>query len=46
MISRLIQLPLNDLQSEAFRIRKLHVGKELTFSVPGMVSYHHDALPS
>ena len=45
MISQLIQTPLNELQSKAFRIRKLQFGKELTFSVPGMVSYHDDALP-
>ena len=45
MISRLIQTPLNDLQSEAFRIRKVHFGNELTFSIPGTVSYHDDTLP-
>jgi uncharacterized radical SAM superfamily protein len=45
MISQLIQTPLEDLQSEAFRIRKAHFGNELTFSIPGMVSYHDDTLP-
>jgi len=45
MISRLIQTPLNDLQSEAFRIRKIHFGGELTFSIPGTVSYHDNTLP-
>jgi len=43
-IHRLIQLPLNDLQSEAFRIRKAHFGNELTFSIPGTVSYHDNTL--
>jgi len=45
MISQLIQLPLTDLQSEAFRIRKAHFSNELTFSIPGTVSYHDDTLP-
>ena len=44
MISQLIQLPLTDLQSEAFRIRKAHFSNELTFSIPGTVSYHDDTL--
>ena len=45
IISRLIQTPLNELQTEAFRLRKAHFGKELTFSIPGTVSYHDDTLP-
>src|SRR5512135_2130732 len=45
IISQLIQTPLGDLQSEAFRLRKIHFGNELTFSIPGMVSYHDDTLP-
>jgi len=45
MIDRLIQLPLADLQSEAFRIRKKHFGNELTFSIPGTVTYHDSTLP-
>jgi len=36
----LIERPLKELQSEAFRIRKTHFGNELTFSIPGTVSYH------
>ncbi|MGO8989630.1 MAG: radical SAM protein [bacterium] len=44
MIHQLIQLPLAELQSEAFRIRKNHFGKELTFSIPGTVAYHDRAL--
>jgi uncharacterized radical SAM superfamily protein len=40
MVHELIQLPLNDLQAEAFRIRKDRFGDELTFSIPGTVSYH------
>ena len=45
MINHLIQTPLKELQSEAFRIRKIHFGDELTFSIPGTVSYHDDTLP-
>jgi uncharacterized radical SAM superfamily protein len=43
MIHDLIQHPLNDLQSEAFRIRRAYFGNVLTFSIPGTVSYqdHH-----
>ncbi len=44
-IDSLIQLPLKDLQSEAFRIRKNRFGNELTFSIPGTVSYHDDTHP-
>ena len=40
MIQNLIQTPLKELQSEAFQIRKSHFGNELTFSIPGTVSYH------
>ncbi len=46
MLTQLIQTPLIDLQSEAFRLRKLHFGNELTFSIPGTVSYHDATLPS
>jgi uncharacterized radical SAM superfamily protein len=45
MINHLIQTPLKELQSEAFRIRKAHFGNELTLSIPGTVSYHDDTLP-
>ncbi len=45
MLTQLIQTPLNELQTEAFRIRKIHFGNELTFSIPGTVSYHDDTLP-
>ena len=45
-IDNLKQLPLHDLQSEAFRIRKIHFGNELSFSIPGTVSYHDITLPS
>lgn len=45
MIHHLIQTPLKDLQSEAFRIRKAHFGNELTFSIPGTVSYHDSTFP-
>ena len=43
-IHRLTQFPLNDLQSEAFRLRKAHFGNELAFSIPGTVHYHDDTL--
>jgi len=45
MIHQLIQLPLADLQSEAFKLRKAHFGNELTFSIPGTVTYHDSTLP-
>jgi uncharacterized radical SAM superfamily protein len=44
-IHQLKRLPLADLQSEAFRLRKANFGNELTFSIPGTVSYHDDTLP-
>jgi lipoyl synthase len=46
MIRELIQQPLHELQTEAFRIRTLHFGDQLTFAVPGMVSYQTADLPS
>jgi uncharacterized radical SAM superfamily protein len=45
-IQQLLKIPLNELQSEAFRTRKAHFGNELTFSIPGTVSYHDNTLPS
>jgi uncharacterized radical SAM superfamily protein len=45
MDRHLIETPLKELQTEAFRIRKIHFGDELTFSIPGTVSYHDDTLP-
>jgi len=45
MDRHLIDTPLKELQTEAFRIRKIHFGNELTFSIPGTVSYHDDTLP-
>jgi hypothetical protein len=44
MIHQLIKLPITDLQSEAFRIRKDRFGNELTFSIPGTVSFHDNTL--
>jgi uncharacterized radical SAM superfamily protein len=46
MIDHLIQIPLNDLQSDAFRIRKSHFGNDFTFSIPGAMSYHDKTFPS
>jgi lipoyl synthase len=45
-INNLKQLPLSELQSEAFRIRKAHFGNEITFSIPGTISYHDNTFPS
>jgi uncharacterized radical SAM superfamily protein len=45
MIQELIQTPLDVLQEEAFRIRKKYFGNELTFSIPGAVTYHDSTLP-
>jgi len=45
MIQNLIQQPLNELQAEAFRIRKENFGNELTFSIPGVVSYRTGEVP-
>jgi lipoyl synthase len=39
MIDQLIEVPLNKLQAQAFRIRKNHFGNELSFSIPSTVSY-------
>jgi len=39
MIDQLIQSPLSDLQARAFTIRKENFGNELTFSIPGVVSF-------
>ncbi len=46
MLCQLIQTPLNELQSEAFRLRKIHFGNGLTFAIPGMVSYQDVTVPS
>src|SRR4030067_1411264 len=46
MLTQFIKPPLSELQTEAFRLRKLHFGKELTFSIPGTVSYHDHTHPS
>ena len=46
MIQHLIQTPLKELQPEAFRIRMVNFGNELTFSIPNTISYHPVAFPS
>jgi len=46
MIDQFVQTPLRDLQAEAFRIRKENFGDELTFSIPGVISYHSDEVLS
>jgi uncharacterized radical SAM superfamily protein len=45
MIDQLIKIPLSNLQARAFEIRKARFGNELTFSIPGTVSYHDHTLP-
>jgi uncharacterized radical SAM superfamily protein len=46
MMESWLRTPLSELQSEAFRVRKLHFGDALTFAVPGMVSYQAPGFPS
>jgi len=45
MIHQLTHASLKELQEEAFRLRKTHFGKELTFSIPGTISYHDNTFP-
>jgi uncharacterized radical SAM superfamily protein len=45
MIRDLIETPLRELQAEAFRVRKTHFGNELTFSIPGTLSYQSPEFP-
>jgi len=46
MIQQFIQIPLKELQNEAFRVRKTYFGNELTFSIPGTISYHDNTFLS
>ena len=46
MLRSLLETPLKELQTEAFRIRKAHFGNELTFSIPGTISYHDNTFLS
>jgi uncharacterized radical SAM superfamily protein len=46
MIEELTSIPLDDLQAQAFRVRKIHFGKELTFSIPSTVAYRHGDFPT
>jgi uncharacterized radical SAM superfamily protein len=46
MIRHLMNVPLDELQTEAFKIRRLHFGDALTFAVPGMVSYQAPEIPA
>jgi lipoyl synthase len=45
-IEQLKHVPIKALQAEAFRIRKAHFGSDLTFSIPGTVSYNDNTFPS
>ena len=45
MIRDLIETPLKELQADAFEIRKSHFGNELTFSIPGTLSYQSPEFP-
>jgi hypothetical protein len=46
MIRDFIETPLEELQAEAFKIRKAHFGKIITFAIPGTVSYQDARFPS
>jgi len=46
MLRSLLETPLKELQFEAFRIRMAHFGNELTFSIPGTISYHDNTFLS
>ena len=46
MIEDLISKPLDELQAQAFRVRKIHFGRELTFSIPSTVAYRHGDFPT
>lgn len=46
MIEELTSIPLDELQAQAFMVRKIHFGRELTFSVPSTVSYRHGDFPT
>ena len=46
VISHLIQTPLDELKRKAFRVRKAGFGKEITFAIPGTVSYDAGNFPS
>jgi lipoyl synthase len=46
MLRSLLETLLDELQTEAFRIRKAHFGNELTFSIPGTISYHDNTFLS
>jgi len=46
MIQDLISLPLKELQSEAFKIRKAHFGNELTCSFPSMIAFQRNGFSS
>ena len=46
MIEELTSIPLDELQAQAFRVRKIHFGRELTFSIPSTVAYRHGDFPT
>jgi len=46
VIEELTSIPLDELQAQAFRVRKIHFGTELTFSIPSTVAYRHGDFPT
>jgi lipoyl synthase len=46
MIQHLRAMPAEVLQAEAFRLRRAHFGKKLTFALPGTVSYRDKVFPT
>jgi len=45
MLKSLLQASLSELQAEAFRLRKIHFGNRLTFSIPGTLIYQDNLFP-
>lgn len=44
MIRELVHTPLNELQTEAFRLRKLYFPNKLIFSIPDTISYNDNSI--
>ncbi|MGQ9508406.1 MAG: radical SAM protein [Thermodesulfobacteriota bacterium] len=45
MLKPLLRTSLRELQAEAFRLRKIHFGNRLTFSIPGTMIYQDNLFP-
>lgn len=44
MIQNLIKTPLNEIQKEAFRLRRLYFSNKFTFSIPDTLSYNDNSI--